>query len=324
MLVAALALVAWQPPPDTPAGARKAQGVDITSRLRATTADGGAVALTLRGVAAHTLTGRRVVFIAKQLVAVDTGNLGPVTVTLNPRRESVGSLASTKFPTDHRQNFFLQIHSERLGTLVSDAPLTLTARIRSSPPTATYKSVSKDVAFYKEGDSGKRPVLTVHEVTSDVKPAVSQAVDIKSRVTATVGDKRVELQLAGPARHLLSGTNVLFIAKRLVAVNPRDIGPLTVTLNPQHASTGTLSSEKFPAEHRQNFFLQIQSERLGTLVSDEPLTVAAQIESSPPKATYKLVGKPVAFYKKGDYSKKTVLTFDTVESEVTPPARQGG
>ncbi len=295
------------------------QGVDIKSQLRAALPDGGQVSLTVVGVATHTQVGRLVRFNAKQLVALDPGDIGPVTVTLDPGRDSTGILASDTFPTEHQQNFFLQISGERLGTLVSDAPLTLAAHIDSSPPTATYKSISGDVAFFKEGDPDRRPVLIVQEVTSDVKPAVSQAVEITSRVTARVGNDQVRLQLAGPASHLLSGTSVIFNAKRLPVLEPGDIGPLTITLNPNRPSLGTLASEKFPTEHRQSFFLQIHSERLGALVSDTPVTVAARIDSTPPTATYKLAGKPVDFYGQGDPDRKTVLTIESVESDVTPP-----
>lgn len=145
-------------------------GVEITSQLTGTVAGAGRVELKLVGPAVHTLNGRRVIFTAKRLVAVEPGDFGPVTVTLNPGRQSVGTLASEKFPTEHRQNFFLLIRSEKLGTLVSDAPLTLSARIESSPPTATYKSDGKPVAFYKQGDSRKTPVLTIETVESDVTP----------------------------------------------------------------------------------------------------------------------------------------------------------
>src|SRR5215218_6081078 len=204
------------------------QGVDVTSRLRGTVVGAGQVELTLVGPAIHTQNGRQVIFTAKQLVVRDPGNIGPVTVTLNPERESVGTLASEKFPTEHRQNFFLRMQNEKLGTLISDAPLTLSARIDSSPPTATYKSTSGDVVFFREDDPDRRPVFTVQEVTSDVKPAVSQAVDITSRVTARVGNSQVSLRLAGPASHFLSATSVIFNAKRLVALDPGDIGPLTI------------------------------------------------------------------------------------------------
>jgi hypothetical protein len=297
------------------------QGVEITSRLKATVAGAGPAELVLVGPAIHTQVGRLVFFNAKQLVA-RSPELGPLTVTLDPRRESIGTLASESFPTEHRQSFFLQIHSERLGTLVSDAPLTLAARIGSTPPTARYESVGGDVGFYKEGDPDKRPVLTVHGVSSEVKPAVSQTVAITSRLTARVANQAVRLTVAGRAAHLLSGTSVLFIAKRLVA-DRGDLGPLTVTLDPRRQSVGTLATETFPTEHRQSFFLQIHSERLGTLVSDEPVTVAARIGSTPPRATYKLAGKAVDFYRQGDSGKKPVLTIEGVESKVTP-ARQGG
>ncbi|HEV8581991.1 MAG TPA: hypothetical protein VGX68_23215 [Thermoanaerobaculia bacterium] len=306
-------------PQDVPAAARAtSQAVEITSRLKATVVGGGQANLTVVGVATHTQTGLTVIFNAKQLIAVDPGDIGPLTITLNPRQKSDGTLSSAKFPAVHRQNFYLLIRSERLGTLISDAPVTLSARIESSPPNTTYKSVGGAVKFYKEGDSRKKPAFIIQQVTSDVKPAASTAVDIKSRVAATVGDKRVELQLAGTAVHVLGGRSVIFTAKRLTAVNPGDIGPLTFTLNPRRPSLGTLSSATFPARHEQNFFLQIQSERLGTLVSDAPLVVAAQIEKSPPAATYKSTGKPVQFYKQGDSGRKPVLTIETVESDVTP------
>lgn len=319
VMVVALALGACHslPPPtrDTP------QGVEITSRLSGTVVGAGQVNLTLVGTAAHIQNGLRVVFIAKQLVLQEPGDFGPLTATLNPGRESLGTLSSRTFPATHQQDFFLQINSEKLGTLVSDAPLTLSAQIESSPPTATYKSTSGNVEFYKEGDPDKKAVLTVQGVTSDVKPAASQAVDITSRVTARAADRQVDLRLTGTAVHLTSGRNVLFIAKRLVAVNPRDIGPLTFTLNPRRSSPGTLSSDTFPARHRQSFFLQVQSEKLGTLVSDDPVTVEAEIRSSPPTATYKFAGEPVDFYKQGDPGRKPVLTIETVESDVTPAAR---
>jgi hypothetical protein len=320
LMVVALAFVACRPivPPPT----RDApQGVEITSRLTGTVAGAGQVNLTLVGTAAHRQNGLQVIFIAKLLVLRDPGDFGPLTATLNPGRESTGTLSSKTFPATHQQDFFLQINSEKLGTLVSDAPITLSAQIDSSPPTATYKSTSGNVEFYREGDPDKKSVLTVQEVTSDVKPAVSQAVDITSRITARVADRQVDLRLTGPAVHLTSGRNVLFISKRLVAVNPGDIGPLTLTLNPRRSSSGTLSSDTFPARHRQSFFLRVQSEKLGTLVSDDPVIVEAEIRSSPPTATYKSVSKPVDFYKQGDPGKKPMLTIETVESDVTPPAR---
>jgi hypothetical protein len=295
--------------------------VDITSRLVGTVAGGGRVELTLVGVASHTLSGRRVLFTAKQLVARDAGILGPVAVTLNPAHPSTGTLSSPTFPATHKQNFFLRIQSEKLGTLVSDAPVVMSAKIQGTPPTATYKSTGGDVAFYREGDSNKRPVFTVHEVTSDVKPAVATVVDMTSRVTARVGGAVANLTLAGSAAHLLSGTSVIFIAKQLVAVNPGDaIGPLTATLDPQHPSLGTLSSDTFPAEHRQSFFLRLQSPRLGTLVSDAPIVMTARIDASPPTATYKMAGEPVAFHKQGDPRGRTVLTIEGVESDVKPAA----
>lgn len=323
VLVVALPLVTCSPKPPvvTPPVGAAPQGVEITSRLTGTVIGAGQADLTFVGVAAHTQVGLQVRFTAKQLTLRDPGNFGPLTVTLDPRRESLGTLSSRTFPATHRQDFFLQINSERLGTLVADAPLTLSAQIESSPPTATYKSVGGNVEFYKEGDPDKKAVFTVQGVTSDVKPAASQAVDITSRVTARVADTQVDLRLTGTAVHLLRGRNVLFIAKRLVAVNPRDIGPLVLTLNPRRSSVGTLSSDTFPALHQQSFFLQVESEKLGTLVSDDPLIVEAQIQSTPPRATYKSSGRPVAFYRQGDSGRKPVLTIETVESDVTPPAR---
>ena len=70
---ATLVLMAWQPTLQAQTPSRtggRAQAVDITSHVRATTADGAAVSLTLQGVATHTLTGVRVIFTAKRLVAL--------------------------------------------------------------------------------------------------------------------------------------------------------------------------------------------------------------------------------------------------------------
>ncbi len=329
VLGVALALAACEPrvKPGTPppTGDRTAVvAVDVTSRLQATVAGGGTAELRLVGPAAHVQIGLQVIFRAKQLVLVNPEiGPGPLTATLNTQRESRGTLSSDGFPAVHRQDFFLRLESQRLGTLVSDAPITMSAEIRSSPPTATYESTGGDVAFYKEGDPNKTPVVTVHRVTSDVKPARTQAVDITSRLRTTVNDRQVDLTLTGRAVHALSGTSVIFTAKQLRAVNPGDVGPLTVVLDPRGQSLGTLSSPTFPARHRQSFFLQIQSERLGTLVSDAPVTVAAEIRSSPPTATYRSEGGPVAFYRQDDPGKKPVLTIEAVESDVTPPGEKG-
>lgn len=322
VMVAALGLLACPPRPTTPPdGAPTAPvGVEITSQLTGTVAGGGQVNLTFVGTAAHIQTGLQVIFRFKLLTLRDPGNIGPVTITLDPSRESTGTLSSRTFPATHRQDFFLQINSEKLGTLVADAPVTLSAQIDSSPPKATYKSVSGNVEYYKQGDPDKKAVLTVQAVTSDVKPAASQAVDITSRVAATVADRQVNLTLRGTAVHLRSGRNVLFIAKRLVAVDPGDVGPLTFSLNPRRSSAGTLSSDTFPAHHQQSFFLQVESAKLGRLISDDPVIVEADIQSSPPKATYRFAGRPVAFYRQDDPGKKPVLTIDKLESDVSPPA----
>jgi hypothetical protein len=304
VLAGALASLACHPrvkPPETETPPAL-QAVEVTSRLKGTVAGAGPAELTFVGVAAHTQRRLSVVFVAKQLVAVDPGVLGPVSITLDLRRQSSGTLASASFPTEHRQDFFLQINSEKLGTLISDDPVTLSARIEGSPPTATYKSVSGDVAFFKEGDAGKRPVFTVQEVTSEVRPAVPRPIDITSRFKATAGNRQVDLELRGTAVGLLSRTSTLFIAKRLSAVNPGRVGPLTVTLNPRRQSIGTLASDEFPTEHRQSFFLQIDSRRLGRLVSDRPLVLAARISSCPPTATY-LSREPVEFYRLDDPGK---------------------
>lgn len=316
----ALTLVACPPrvkvdtrPPETGAAV---EGVEITSQLSATVAGGGRANLTLVGVAAHTRTGVNVIFTAKQLVAIDP-SLGPVTVTLNPAHRSTGTLESETFPTRHRQDFFLRIQNERLGTLVSDAPLTLSARIQSSPPTAKYESTSGDVAFFKEGDPARQPVLTVHGVSSEVKPAARTSVEITSRVTVAMQNRQIDLVVVGPATHIRRGTSVIFIAKRLVAqAPPIEVGPLVFTLDPQGQSLGTLGAETMPAEHLQSFALRIESERLGTLVADTPVTVAARIDRTPPTATYKLVGGPVAFHREGD--RMPVLTLEGLESDVRP------
>lgn len=297
------------------------EAVEITSQLRATVG-GQSTEITLVGVAAHSRNGLQVIFIVKELVLLEPIDLGPLTVTLNPERRSIGTLTSETFPATHRQDFFLQIRSDRLGTLVSDAPLTLSSRIDGSPPTARYESSGGEVAFYKQGDPERRAVLTVQRVTSDVKPAAIQAVDMTSRVTVTVEDRQASLVFVGRAQHVLRGRNVLFIDKRLDARDPGDLGPLAIVLDPRNPSVGTLGSDTLPALHRQSFFLQIQSERLGTLVSDHPVTVAARIDETPPTATYKLDGEPVAFYRQSDGQRQTVLTIEGVESDVTP-ARRG-
>lgn len=326
-LATTLALAACQssrPPVAPPEGGSQALvGVDITSRLKATVAGGSPVEITLVGSAAHIQNGLQVIFRVKRLVAREIPNLGPLTATLDPSRESTGKLASGTFPTRHEQNFFLQINSPRLGTLVSDSPVTLAATIDSSPPRATYESTSGDVAFYKQGDPGRKTVLTVQGVSSDVKPATSQAVDITSRVTAQVNNQQVSFQAVGRASHLLNGTTVIFIAKLLRVPELPEVGPLRITLNPRGQSIGTLGSERTPTEHRQNFSLLIQSDRLGTLVSDAPVTMVGQIESIPARATYKMDGRPVDFYKQGDTSKKPVLTIEAVESDVAPAGHGG-
>jgi hypothetical protein len=312
LLALALALVATprvdaQPP---------LQGVQITSQVQGTTSGGGAVNITFTGSAAHNRNGLNVIFTVKQLEA--TGALGPLSASLNPNRASVGTLASDTFPTEHRQNFFLRIKSNTLGTLISDLPLTLSAIIQSSPPTATYRSATGNVVFYREGDPNKQPVLTVQSVTSDIKPAATQTMNISSFVTATVGTSTTTIQFDGSASNLVSGRNVLFIAKRLTAVNPGPLGATTVTLDSRQSSAGTLGSDTFPTTHTQSFFLQIQSQNLGTLIADTPVVLAATIQGCPPTATYKSTSQPVPFYRQGDPSKQTVLTIQSVASNVTP------
>ena len=113
------------------------------------------------------------------------------------------------------------------------------------------------------------------------------------------------------------GTSVLFINKVLTGVNS-PIGPISVSLDSREPSVGSLASAKFPTTHTQSFFLQIDSSTLGTLVADDAVVLSANISSTPPTATYKLSGKAVSFYQKGDAGKKTMLTIQSVESDVTP------
>ena len=313
LLVLALALVA------TPA--LNAQGVQITSDVQATVG-GAATKIIFTGLGSHTRSGVNVIFNVKQLVAA-TSPLGPLTATLDPARPSDGKLGSTTFPTTHTQNFFLKIKGNSVGTLISDRPLTLSATIQSSPPTATYKSATGSVAFYKEGDPNKTTVLTVNGVTSNVKPAATQTVNVSSVVTASVGTSTTTIQFNGSANNLSSGRNVLFTAKSLTA-SSSVLGPATATLNSNQTSAGTLSSDTFPTTHTQNFFLQIQSQNLGTLVSDAPIVLTATIQNCPPNAVYRLVGNPVPFYRQGDPTRQTVLTVNDVASTVTPSTGQSG
>lgn len=319
LLALALALVAM--PAFAATGSSTQQGVQITSQVQGTVAGGGAVNITFTGSAAHTVSGLNVIFNVKQLVAVNSV-LGSASASLDTNRVSAGTLSSSTFPAVHRQNFFLRIKSSTLGTLISDLPLTLSATIQSSPPTATYRSATGNVVFYREGDPNKQPVLTVQSVTSDVKPAATQTVNISSLMTASVGTSTSTIQFTGSASDLVSGRNVLFISKQLTAVNPGVLGATTATLDSRQSSDGTLSSDTFPATHTQNFFLQIQSQNLGTLVADTPVVLSATIQRCPPTATYKLIGKPVPFYRQGDPTKQTVLTIQDVVSDVTPSTTQ--
>jgi hypothetical protein len=292
------------------------EGVSITSRVQANV--GGAVTnITFTGSGAHTRNGLNVNFTVKQLSAASSP-LGPISASLDSARPSTGTLSSSTFPAVHRQNFFLKIKTSTVGTLISDVPLTLSATIRSSPPTATYTSTSGNVAFYREGDPNKQPVLTVQSVSSDITPAASQTVNISSLVTATVGTATTTVQFTGSATDLVSGQNVLFISKQLTAANSALLGPTTATLDSRQSSDGTLASAKFPTTHTQNFFLQIQSQNLGTLVADAPIVLAATIQGCPPNATYRFNTKPVPFYRQGDPNKETVLTIQDVVSDVTP------
>jgi hypothetical protein len=320
----ALALALVVPPAFAASASSPQQGVQITSQVQGTLAGGGSVNITFTGSAAATQSGLTTVFNVKQLTAASSA-LGPLSASLDPNRASTGTLASSTFPTLHRQNFFLKIKSATLGTLISDPPLTLSATIQACPPTATYKTATgTNVAFYREGDPNKQPVLTVQSVTSDIKPAATQTVNISSLVTANVGGTTATIQFTGSANNLVSGTNVLFIAKQLTAVNPGPLGPTTVTLDSRQSSAGTLGSNTFPTTHTQNFFLQIQSQNLGTLVADTPVVLSATIQRCPPTAIYKLTGPPVSFYRQGDPSKQTVLTIQNVESDVTPPSGTSG
>jgi hypothetical protein len=288
------------------------QGVQISSLVQGTVSGGGPVSITFNGLAAHTTTGLNVLFTVKRLTAQSSA-LGPLSISLDPSRASTGTLSSTTFPAVHRQNFFLLITSSSLGTLTSDLPLTLSATIQSSPPTATYTSVSGNVVFYRQGDPNKQPVLTVQSVTSNVTPAAAQTVNISSIVTSSLGT----VQFVGSASNLLGGTNVLFTSKLLNAM-PGPLGSATVSLDPSQTSAGTLSSSTFPTTHTQSFFLQIQSQSMGTLVADTPVVLSATIQSCPPTATYRLTGPSVPFYHQGDPSKQTVLTIQNVVSDVTP------
>ena len=292
------------------------EGVSITSRVQATVG-GAATTIIFTGSGAHSRNGLAVNFTVKQLTAA-TSPLGPISASLDSARPSNGTLSSSTYPAVHRQDFFLRIKTSTLGTLISDVPLTLSATIRSSPPTATYTSGAVNVAFYREGDPNKQPVLTVRDVSSDITPAASQTVGISSVVTATVGTATTTVQFTGSATNLVSGQNVLFISKQLTAANSALLGPTTATLDSRESSNGTLGSSTFPTTHTQNFFLQIQSQNLGTLVADAPIVLAATIQGCPPNATYKFNTKPVPFYRQGDPSKQTVLTIQNVVSEVTP------
>lgn len=311
-LVIAPALAVAQPP---------LQGVDITSRVQGTVAGGGAVNITFTGSGAHGRNGLSVNFTVKQLTAA-TSVLGPLSASLDPNRPSLGTLSSSTFPAVHRQSFYLKIKTATMGTLISDLPLTLSATIRSSPPTATYTSATGNVAFYREGDPNKQPVLTVQSVSSDIKPADSQTVNVSSLVTATLGTTTSTIRFNGSAVDLVSGKNVLFISKQLTAVTASPLGATTVSLDSRQSSDGTLSSSTFPATHTQNFFLRIQSANMGTLVADAPVVLAATVQGCPPVATYNLVGKAVPFYRDGDPSKQTVLTIQNVASDVTPQEKQ--
>jgi hypothetical protein len=148
--------------------------------------------------------------------------------------------------------------------------------------------------------------------------ATSQTVHMTSFVTATVGTSSATVQFTGTAVNQLTGLTVVFLNKDLVSTGSSPLGSTTVTLNSQHASTGTLASSSFPTVHTQNFFLQIQSQNLGTMVSDSPIILHATIHGCPPTATYTMTGAPVPFYHLGDPTKQTVMTVQNVVSNVTP------
>ena len=335
MLVATFAFAAAAPKPmvkaTAPAGSL--EGVSISSLVQGTTASGSPATIRFNGLAAHTRNGQIVIFTTKRLnsVAVSPTTLGSLSATLDTSKESSGTLTSTgtlsslskasssTFPAVHRQNFFLKITGNAVGTLVSDDPITVSATIQSSPPTATYRSDSGAVVkFYREGDPSKTTMLAVTSVTSDVAPAQSQTVNITSHVTATVGGTTANVDFTGSATNLASGTNVLFINKGLTAVNPGPLGPTTISLDSRNASSGTLGSTTFPTDHKQSFFLQVNSQNLGQLVADAPVVLTATIRACPPTAVYTSVSSPVAFYRQGDPSKQTVLTIQKVSSDVTP------
>ena len=329
MLVATLAFAASPPKPMMKATAATGslEGVSISSVVQGTSAS-GPVTIKFTGLAAHSRNGQVVIFTTKRLNSVPAtqtalGQLkatsGSFSATLDTSRESSGTLSSPTFPAVHRQNFFLKITGDAVGTLVADSPITVSATIQSSPPTATYQSDSGAVVkFYREGDPNKQTVLAVTSVTSDVAPAQSQTVNITSHVTATVGGTTANVDFTGSATNVASGTNVLFIRKTLTAVNPGPMGPTTISLDSRNASSGTLGSNTFPTSHTQSFFLQIDSQNLGTLVADAPVIMTATIRACPPTATYKSASQPVVFYRQGDPSKQPVLTVQSVSSDVTP------
>jgi hypothetical protein len=155
-------------------------------------------------------------------------------------------------------------------------------------------------------------------VTAPTFAATSQTVHVSSVVTATVGTSSATVQFVGTAVNQLTGRSVVFVNKDLVSTGSSPLGTTTITLNSQHASTGTLASTTFPTVHTQNFFLQIQSQNLGTMVSDSPITLHASIQRCPPTATYTMTGPPVPFYHLGDPTKQTVMMVQNVVSNVTP------
>jgi len=297
------------------------QGVQISSQVTGKIAGVGATTLVLTGNGAHTLNGLSVIFNFK-LLTLATSPLGSISASLDPSRPSTGSLRSTTFPTTHTQSFYLLLKTSSFGTLVSDSPLTLTATIQSTPPTATYRTgTGTSVVFYRQGDTAKQPVFTVDSVVSDVKPAATQTVNISSFVTANVGGTVSTIQFNGSAQNLVSGTSVLFINKNLTAVNPGVLGATTAVLDTRQNSSGTLGSTTFPTTHTQSFYLQIQSANMGTLVSDSPIILRSTISSCPPNATYTYATKDVPFYRQGDPTKSTVLTISDVKSDISAPTQ---
>jgi len=103
--------------------------------------------------------------------------LGDVTISLDPRFTSTGTVPSSSYPTLHQHSVHAQIVCRALGsrTLVSDDAIALEAPIDNGPPTATYVKTGNPVAFYALGDASKTTVATLTEFTVDVQPSIGDA-----------------------------------------------------------------------------------------------------------------------------------------------------